>query len=129
MGWGGNPEKEALYLPITPANNDGTTIHGLSVKDVPVDAFWSITVYNAEGYLQPNPYNAHSLNNMTAHKNGDGSVAVQFGGCNSTILNCLPIVRGWNYLVRLYRPRPEILNNTWRFPDAQPVGAGARALQ
>jgi hypothetical protein len=129
MGWGGNPEKEALYLPITPANNDGTTIHGLSVKDVPVDAFWSITVYNAEGYLQPNPYNAYSLNNMTAHKNGDGSVAVQFGGCNSTILNCLPIVRGWNYLVRLYRPRPEILNNTWKFPDAQPVGAGARALQ
>jgi hypothetical protein len=34
MGWGGNPEKEAMYLPITPAKNDGTTIHRLSVKDV-----------------------------------------------------------------------------------------------
>jgi hypothetical protein len=129
MGWGGNPEKEALYLPITPAKNDGITIHRLSVNGVPVDAFWSITVYNDEGYLQPNPYNVYSLNNITAHKNADGSVAVQFGGCNGTIPNCLPIVRGWNYLVRLYRPRPEILNGTWRFPEAQPEGVGARALQ
>jgi hypothetical protein len=42
---------------------------------VPVDAFWSITVYNAEGYLQPNPYNSYSLNNITVKKNPDGSVA------------------------------------------------------
>jgi hypothetical protein len=26
---------------------------------------------------------------------------------------------GWNYMVRLYRPRPEILNGTWKFPTAQ----------
>jgi hypothetical protein len=30
-------------------------------------------------------------------------------------------VNGWNYMVRLYRPRPEILNGTWKFPEAQPV--------
>jgi len=28
---------------------------------------------------------------------------------------------GWNYIVRLYRPRPEILNGRWNFPDAQPM--------
>jgi hypothetical protein len=28
---------------------------------------------------------------------------------------------GWNYTVRLYRPRPEILDGSWAFPEAQPV--------
>src|SRR5437667_2309718 len=46
MLWGGYPEKDAVYLPITPARNDGSTIHKLWVGDVPVDGFWSITVYN-----------------------------------------------------------------------------------
>ena len=119
--WGGLPEKDALYLPVTPARNDGTTVHKLTVKDVPVDGFWSITVYNAEGYLEPNQYNAYSVNNITAKKGADGSVAIQFGGCDGEIPNCLPIMKGWNYTVRLFRPRPEILDGTWRFPEAQPV--------
>jgi hypothetical protein len=38
--WGGNPEKDALYLNVTPAKNDGTTVYRLNVKDVPVDGFW-----------------------------------------------------------------------------------------
>jgi len=119
--WGGLPEKDALYLPITPARNDGTTVHKLTVKDVPVDGFWSITVYNAEGYLEPNQFNAYSLNNITAKKGADGSVAIQFGGCDGEIPNCLPIMKDWNYTVRLFRPRPEILDGTWKFPEAQPV--------
>ena len=41
--WGGNPDKDALYLNITPSKNHGTTIYKLKVKDVPVDGFWSIT--------------------------------------------------------------------------------------
>jgi hypothetical protein len=121
MGWGGNPEKDALYLPITLAKNDGATVHKLVAKDVPVDGFWSITVYNADGYLQINPYNAYSLNNITAKKEADGSVSVQFGGCDGKMPNCLPIMSGWNYLVRLYRPRDEILNGTWKFPQAEAV--------
>jgi hypothetical protein len=119
--WGGLPEKDALYLPVTPARNDGVTIHKLTVKDVPVDGFWSITVYNADGYLEPNQYNAYAVNNITAKKRADGSVAIQFGGCDGETPNCLPIMKGWNYTVRLFRPRPEILDGTWRFPDAQPV--------
>jgi hypothetical protein len=30
-------------------------------------------------------------------------------------------MNGWNYMVRLYRPRPEILDGTWKFPEAQPA--------
>jgi hypothetical protein len=61
---------------------------------------------------------------------GDGSITVQFGGCDGKIANCLPIMSGWNYLVQLYRPRAEILNGTWTFPEAKPMGtAGSRALQ
>jgi hypothetical protein len=119
--WGGLPEKDALYLPVTPAQNDGTTIHRLTVKDVPVDGFWSITAYNAEGYLEPHQYNAYAVNNITANRGADGSVAIQFGGCDGEIPNCLPIMKDWNYTVRLFRPRPEILDGTWSFPAAQPV--------
>ena len=32
------------------------------------------------------------------------------------------IMKDWNYMVRLYRPRPEVVNGTWKFPEAQPVG-------
>ena len=35
--------------------------------------------------------------------------------------NCIPITSGWNAAVRLYRPRREILDGTWRFPEPQPV--------
>jgi hypothetical protein len=120
--WGGNPEKDATYLNVTPTKNDGTTIYNLNVKEVPADGFWSISLYDAEGYFQKNDYNAYSLNNITAKKEADGSVTVQFGGCDGKVENCLPIMPGWNYTVRLYRPRAEILNGTWKFPDAQPKG-------
>jgi len=119
--WGGNPEKDATYLNVVPPKNDGTMIYKLTVKGVPVDDFWSISVYNAQGYFEKNPYDAYTLNNITAKKSDDGSVAVQFGGCDGKTPNCLPIVPGWNYMVRLYRPRAEILNGKWTFPEAQPM--------
>jgi len=119
--WGGNPEKDALYLTVNPPQNDGTTVHRLTVPDVPVDGFWSVTVYNKDGYFTENPQNAYSLNNIVAAKESDGSVEIQFGGCDGSRANCLPITPGWNYLVRLYRPRAEVLNGSWTFPQAQPV--------
>jgi len=120
MLWGGTPEKDTLYLPITPARNDGNTIYRLTVKDIPVDAFWSLTVYNTEGYFHPNPYNAYALNSLTAKKSPDGAINIQFGGCDGKIPNCLPITKEWNYTVRLFRPRAEILDGMWKFPLAQP---------
>lgn len=121
MGWGANPPAEATYLNVTPTQNDGKTVHKLTVKDVPVDGFWSISLYNAEGYFQQNDQDAYSVNNITAKQDADGSVTVQFGGCDGKAGNCLPIMPGWNYMVRLYRPRAEILDGTWTFPEAQPV--------
>jgi hypothetical protein len=119
--WGGNPEKEATYLNVVPAKNDGNTVYKLKVKDVPVDGFWSISLYNKDGYYEANPYNAYSLNSITAKRDADGSIAVQFGGCDGKIPNCLPTMPGWNYMVRLYRPHQEILNGRWKFPEAQPA--------
>ena len=58
---------------------------------------------------------------LTAKKSDKGSIAIQFGGCDGKIPNCLPIVKGWNYTVGLYRPRPEILNGKWKFPEPKPV--------
>ena len=118
MAWGGNPEKDAIYFNVTPKENSGKTAYKLTVKDVPVDGFWSISVYDARGYFSRT--NAYTINNVTAKKGFDGSVAVIFGGDGSAP-NSLPISAGWNYLVRLYRPHKEVLDGTWKFPEAQPV--------
>ncbi|MDQ6435492.1 DUF1254 domain-containing protein [Mesorhizobium sp. LHD-90] len=120
LGWGGNPDKDAFYLNVTPPNNDGTTVYKLDVKDVPVDGFWSVSLYDADGYYEKNEYNAYSVNNITAKKSEGGAVDIQFGGCDGKIANCLPIMKGWNYTVRLYRPREEILSGSWKFPEPQP---------
>lgn len=50
---GGDPEHDALYLNVTPSKNDGTTAYRLAVGEVPVDGFWSVTVYDAQRYLTP----------------------------------------------------------------------------
>ncbi len=113
-GWGGLPDQEARYLGVEPGVPGGE--YKLTVRDVPVDGFWSISVYNAAGYFEPNELGAYSINNLTAKPNDDGSVTVHFGGCADGRPNCLPITDGWNYTVRLYRPRPEILDGSWTFP-------------
>jgi hypothetical protein len=121
-GWGGNAPEDALYLTVVPAKNDGHTVHRLTVTgDVPVDGFWSISVYGADGYFHKNDQHAYSINNVTAKKGADDSVTIQFGGCGGSTANCLPIAEGWNYWVRLYRPRKEIIDGTWKFPEALPV--------
>lgn len=119
--WGANPPQDATYLNITPERNDGETAYRLTARDVPVDGFWSVIVYDEHGYIPPNKRGAYAFNNVTATKSADGSVTIQFGGCDSTTPNCIPIVPGWNYMVRLYRPRAEILNGSWKFPEAVAV--------
>jgi hypothetical protein len=114
-GWGGLPAEEATYL-----NFDGLPFadHQLVLRDVPVDAFWSISVYNAEGFFEPNDRGMNTVNSVTAVKEADGSTIVRFGSGDAP--NTIPIMEGWNYAVRLYRPRAEILDRTWKFPEAQP---------
>lgn len=120
FGWGGNPEQAAMYDSVVPAQNDGKTPYRVTVKDVPVDGFWSITVYNKAGFMEKNDQNRYSYNNVTADKNADGSITINFGGGPSAINN-LPITDGWNYTVRMYEPKQEIISGAWLFPKAQPA--------
>ena len=119
-GWGGNPLEAAMSENVYPEKNDGKTPYSLTVKDVPVEGFWSITVYNAEGFMQQNDENAYSYNNINAERDEDGSITINFGAGPDAINN-LPITPGWNYLVRLYQPKHEIRDGTWTFPRAKPI--------
>lgn len=120
-GWGLNPDRDAVYLNVFPERNDGKTPYRLTARDVPVDAFWSVTAYTADGFFAPNELNSCSINSVTGKKGDDGSITIQFGDCTADVQNCLPVTPGWNYMVRLYRPRAEILNGDWSFPVAEPI--------
>jgi hypothetical protein len=71
-GWGGLPEREAFYVNVAPFAPVGE--YRIVVRDVPVDAFWSISVYNHEGFFEPSDRGGCSLNSLTAHNESDGSV-------------------------------------------------------
>ncbi len=118
--WGGLPKRNAVYEIKVVEKNDGTP-HAVTVMDAPVDAFWSITVYNADGYIDKNDRDAYSFNNITGKANKDGSITIHFGGCEDDRINCLPISEGWNYAARMYQPREAILNGSWTFPVPVPV--------
>jgi hypothetical protein len=62
-----------------------------------------------------------SVNNITAIPDHDGAITVRFGGRADGRPNCLPIMDGWNFMIRLYRPRAEIVNGTWTFPTITPA--------
>lgn len=117
-GWGGLPESEAFYMNVEPRLPVGEYV--LTVGDVPVDAFWSVTIYNADGYLE-DAGGLVSVNSVTADRNPDGTVTLSFGGPDDGRPNRLGIMDGWNYIVRLYRPRPAVVDGTWTFPQARPV--------
>lgn len=116
FGWGGQPKEDAVYVNFYPEKNDGKTPYTLTVKDVPVDAFWSVIVYDNESWIPENNRGIYSYNNITAKKAADGSITIHFGG-DPKADNYLDIMDGWNYLVRLYVPREEILNGSWTFPE------------
>jgi hypothetical protein len=119
--WGGLPEYEAHYLNVVPGLPVGE--YQLRVVDPPVDAFWSISLYNAEGYFEPNELGVNNLNSITAVKDADGATTVRFGVDPKGEPNYLPIMEGWNFMVRLYRPRPEVVDGTWQLPEVTSVGS------
>ncbi|EWT00668.1 hypothetical protein N865_14170 [Intrasporangium oryzae NRRL B-24470] len=123
-GWGGLPTSEAAYLGVDPKVGPGS--YELTFRDVPVDAFWSVSVYNAAGFFEPNASGRYTLNSVTAVRDADGSVTVRFVPDDSvTGPNTIPVPgEGWNYLVRLYRPRPEVLDGSWTTPSITKSVAG-----
>ncbi|MCQ0092302.1 DUF1214 domain-containing protein [Roseovarius sp. M141] len=118
-GWGGNPAEAAVYSVGLVEKNDGKTNYVLNIpKDVPVDAFWSVTLYTADGYLPKNKSGIYAYNNVTAKPNDDGSFTINFGGEGP---NSFELAEGWNYLVRMYQPKKVLLDGHWRFPEAVPA--------
>jgi hypothetical protein len=63
-GWGGLPRTAAMYILDSVEQNGGKTPYTMPVKDAPVDAFWSVSVYNKNGLFESNVQNAYSVNNL-----------------------------------------------------------------
>ncbi|WP_170424953.1 DUF1254 domain-containing protein [Ruegeria arenilitoris] len=118
FGWGGLPIDQSFYLNVEPGLPVGE--YKIEVpSEVPVDQFWSITIYDAEGYFTVNEFDSYSINSITGSRNDDGTMTVHLGGCQDGRVNCIPIVEGWNYIVRQYQPGEALLDGSWTFPDVQ----------
>ncbi|WP_382304422.1 DUF1214 domain-containing protein [Herbiconiux sp. UC225_62] len=118
-GWGGLPEVEATYVNV----DEGLPVaeYRLRLLDVPVDAFWSVSLYNAAGYFEENALGVNSINSLTAVRDADGGVTIRFGVQLDGVANALPIMPGWNYVLRLYRPHQSVLDGTWTLPRPEAI--------
>ncbi len=119
-GWGGLPEQDAYYIMKTDPLPVGQ--YRITLGEVPVDGFWSFTVYNRDGYFEPNEFGSYSINDVTAKRNEDGSVTIDLAPTANGFLNHIFVMDGWNYAFRLFRPRQAILDGTWQLPAVERLG-------
>jgi hypothetical protein len=110
FGWGGFTPKQAVYPGYFPTSTEHQT---LTLKDVPVKAFWSITVYDKEGYPKTDTYN---INSQFAVADEDGSVTINFGG-DKNAKNYMKTFPGWNFSLRMYQPTEAYFNGQWVKPE------------
>ncbi|MFW2374102.1 MAG: DUF1254 domain-containing protein [Gammaproteobacteria bacterium] len=109
-GWGGFTPQQAVYPGYFPTSTEPQT---LTLKDVPVKAFWSVTVYDKEGFPQTGTYN---INSAFAEADKDGSVTIHFGG-DKNAKNYMETFDGWNFTLRMYQPTEAYFNGTWKKPE------------
>lgn len=133
-GLGANVPEEAIY-PKAQADNNGNTLSGAhryvmhfdKGNTPPVDAFWSLTMYNATTYmLVANPMGRYAIGDRTPGLayNPDGSldIYIQHDAPAGKASNWLPAPEGDFYLLlRMYQPKPEALNGTYRIPPVMEV--------
>jgi len=89
----------------------------MTLRDVPVGAFWSVTVYDAEGFPQGDVYN---INSAFAVPEDDGSFIIRFGGDKDAV-NYMDIFENWNLALRLYEPTEAYFNGEWVMPELELV--------
>jgi hypothetical protein len=120
--WGGWKPEHAVYQNFIPALNDGETPHVLTLADVPSapNAFWSISVYNSDGFFQKNEFDKYVVNSRKAETDADGKVTIHFGGDPSQP-NFLPIMDDWNYMLRIYLPQEAYFSGSWTVSEATPA--------
>jgi hypothetical protein len=124
VGWGGPATSHSAYESMF-TDSSGETLEGSEGEYVmvteapPVNAFWSITVYDSTtGRLHPNEDNRYHINNTTAVKNEDGTFTFRFKvKCEDGDQNCLEIPAGpFDVAARYYLPEPEIMSGEWTIP-------------
>lgn len=118
-GWGLLPGAEATYISYPGGHPKGECRR--ATYAVPKNgAFWSITVYDASGFIA----NENSvLNSSSVKLNRDGTFTVYFGSKNlcGDVANRLDAPEGWNYMLRVYRPDASVLNGGYVLPEKQLV--------
>jgi len=125
IGLGANPPEDAVY-PLLNADADGDAvtgdrdyvIHFAADALPPVSAFWSVTMYDAEGYQVANELDRFALGDRDALTYGpDGSLTLYVQHANpgpERESNWLPAPLGpLGVTMRLYAPRAEVLDGRW----------------
>ena len=100
----------------------------------PVDSFWSLGMYGPDLNLVANPIDRYSIGDRTAglEKDPDGGLTIYLQAESpgeDTEANWLPspATDGWFVILRLYLPRPEVIEATWECPpDRTPIRDAAR---
>ena len=114
VGIGGLPKEGAVYLFYTPSSAEPQT---LTLNDVPNgdNAFWSLTVYDKDGFPVGENFN---VNSAFAKTNESGDVVLNLGG-DSKQDNYLEIYPGWNATFRIYNPKPAYFDGSWVRPELE----------
>lgn len=120
-GWGLNAPEDATYTVVN-GDFDPKSKYRIEVPaDIPVQGFWSISVYNSAGFFVQNDQEAYTINGVTGKKNDDGSITVYLGECEGED-NCLPLPgEGSWYEWRFYRPDSSVRDGSWKIPEAVQV--------
>jgi len=130
-GLGANPPEDAIY-PLLVADADGAPLNGdrdylchfPAGELPPADAFWSITMYDAQGFQAANPINRFAIGDRDALAyNSDGSldIYIQHGSPGpDRESNWLPAPPGpLGITMRIYAPRPKALDGRWNPPPVR----------
>lgn len=120
--WGLSPDTTAMYTPGGPEHAIGGDCYTATFPRVPVEAFFSITVYGADKYLMSNADNIISSNRGVV-TNDDGSFTVAFGDekCRELAPNYAYTPEdGWSFLLRAYRPDVEAFR-AYEMPEIVPT--------